>query len=294
MIVITTPTGNIGHHVVQHLLDAGEAVRVVVRDSSKLPKTVRDRVEVIEGSHGDAAVVDRAFEGAEAVFWVAPPNPSETLEAAYIDFTTPAAEAIRRHGVARVVVVTALGRGTQWQDRAGLVTASIRMVDLLNRSGAAVRGLAMPGFMDNALQQAESIGKGQMFGPLDADKKVPHTATRDMGAAAARLLADRAWTGQADVPLLGPEDLSFNEIASIISEVLGREVRYQHVPFDGFRARLLGQGMNEAFAQGYVEMMRAKNEGMDNATPRNAVDTGPTTFRQWAEDELKPAVQQAA
>ncbi len=35
MIVVTTPTGNIGHHVVQHLLDAGEALRVIVRDPAK-------------------------------------------------------------------------------------------------------------------------------------------------------------------------------------------------------------------------------------------------------------------
>ena len=290
MIVITTPTGNIGHHVVRHLLEAGEMLRVVARNPAKLPQDARDRVEVVEGSHSDPAVVDRAFADAEAVFWLAPPSPSETPDAAYLDFTRPGAEAIRRHGVARVVVVTPLGRGTEWQDRAGLATAAIGMVDLLNETGAAVRSLAMPAFMDNALQQADAIGKGQMFGPLDPDKKVPHTATRDMGAAAAELLRDRSWTGQAEVPLLGPQDLSFNEIAAIISDVLGRGVRYQQVPFDGFKAQLMQRGMTDAFAQGYVDMMRAKNEGMDNAIPRTAANTGPTTFRQWAEDELKPAV----
>ena len=290
MIVVTTPTGNIGHHLVQHLLDGNEAVRVIVRDAGKLPPAIRDRVEIVEGSHGDEAVVGRAFDGAEAVFWVAPPNPSETLDDTYINFSRPAANAIRRHDIARVVVVTALGRGTEWQDRAGLVTASIRMVDLLNETGAAVRGLAMPGFMDNALQQVDAIKQGQMFGPLDPDKKVPHTATRDMGAAAARLLQDRAWIGQEDVPLLGPEDLSFNEIAAIVSEVLGREVAYQQVPFDSFKAQLTGRGMSDEFATGYVDMMRAKNEGMDNLAARSLDNTGPTTFRQWAEVLLKPVM----
>ncbi len=290
MIVVTTPTGNIGRHALQHLLHADEAVRVIARNAGKLPQAVRDRVEVFEGSHGDAAVVDGAFDGAKTVFWVAPPNPSETLDATYINFTRPAADAISRYGVSRVVVVTALGRGTEWQDRAGLVTASIKMVDLLNETGAAVRGLAMPGFMENALQQVEAIKHGQMFGPLDPDKKVPHTATRDMGAAAAGLLRDRSWTGQEDVPLLGPQDLSFNDVAAILSEILGREVRYQQVPFDGFKAQLMGRGMSEAFARGYVDMMRAKNEGMDNVVARSSTSTGPTTYRQWAEDELKPAL----
>ncbi len=290
MIVVTTPTGNIGHHVLQHLLDAGEDVRVVVRDASKLPPAVRDAVDIVEGSHGDAAIVDRGFEGAEALFWVAPPTPGETLEETYLEFTRPATEAIRRHGVARVVVVTALGRGTKWEDEAGLVTASIRMVDLLNDTGAAVRAIAMPGFMENTLQQVDAIRQGQMFGPIDPGRKLPHTATRDMGAAAARLLTDPSWTGQEDVPVLGPQDLSFDEMAAIVSDVLGREVRYRQVPFDAFKAQLKERGMSENFAQGYVDMMRAKNDGMDNAASRTAENTGSTTFRQWAEEELKPVV----
>ena len=72
MIVITTPTGQIGSQVLENLIDTGEALRVIVRDASDLPSQVRERVEVIEGSHGDAAVVDEAFAGADAVFWLCP------------------------------------------------------------------------------------------------------------------------------------------------------------------------------------------------------------------------------
>lgn len=291
MIVVTAPTGNIGHHVVGDLLDAGERVRVVVRDPAKLASSVRDRVEVIEGSHGDAAVVERAFEGVDAVFWLAPPDPALTLDEAYLDFTRPATEAIRRHGVGRIVSVTALGRGTVWQDKAGLVTTSIRMDDMLMETGAAFRGLAMPSFMDNALQQVASIkDEGVTFGPIKADGKAPTTATRDMGAVAARLLSDRSWSGQKEVPVLGPEDLSMNDMAAIISNVLGREVRYQQVSFDAFKESLLRRGMSKSFAQGYVDMMRAKDEGMDNQAYRTFNKIVSTTFRKWCEEELKPAI----
>lgn len=40
-------------------------------------------------------------------------------------------------------------------------------------------------------------------------------------------------------------------------------------------------------------MMIAKDNGLDKGvtrTPQHAIDT-PTTFRQWCEDTLKPAVQ---
>ena len=291
MIVVTAPTGNIGHHVVQRLLDGSEPLRVVARDPSKLPVAVRERAQVVKGSHGDAAVIDRALEGADALFWLVPPDASLTLDEAYPDFTRPAAEAIRRRGVGHVVSVTALGRGTPWQDKAGLVTASIRMDDILMQTGAAFRGLAMPSFMENALQQVPSIkGQGTMMGPLDADLKAPTTATRDMGAAAARLLADRSWSGQEEVPVLGPEDLSMNDIAAIVSQVAGRQVGYRQVPLEAFGERLAGFGMSPSFVAGYVDMMRAKNEGMDNQAARAATTRTATTYRQWAEQALKPAL----
>jgi hypothetical protein len=48
--------------------------------------------------------------------------------------------------------------------------------------------------------------------------------------------------------------------------------------------------MSEAMAQGMLDMAMAKNEGLDNAEPRTPLSTSPTSFRQWCDDVLKPAV----
>ncbi|MBD5655150.1 MAG: hypothetical protein IAI50_08195 [Candidatus Eremiobacteraeota bacterium] len=81
-----------------------------------------------------------------------------------------------------------------------------------------------------------------------------------------------------------------NEMAAIVSDVVGHEIRYQHVSFDAFKGQLLGSGVSESFAQGYVDMMRAKNDGMDNVAARTPENVTTTTFRQWCEEELKPAL----
>lgn len=285
MIVVTTPTGQTGCQLVRNLLDRDLPVRVVVRMPERLAADVAARVDVVVGSHGDAATIDAALEGASALFWLAPPDTSQTMAQAYLDFTRPAVAAIRMHGVARVVSVTALGRGTPWQDRAGLVTASIGMDDLLMSSGAAFRGLAMPTFMDNLLRQADSIrDAGVFYGPIDPDLKAPVTATRDLAAAAARLLSDPDWAGQSEEPVLGPEDLSQNDMAAIMGDVLGRPVRYQQISMDDFRTQLIDRGVTRSFADGYVAMMQAKNEGVDTlARPRARTGTG---FRTWAAQAL--------
>ena len=178
MIVITTPAGNIGRQVLEDLLDSGEQLRLVARDLSGIPAGMRQDVEVIEGSHGDPAVADKAFDGADAVFWLCPPDPrAESIEAAFTGFTRPAAEAFRKHGVKRVVGVSALGRGTPWAAHAGYVTGSLAMDDLIAGSGAAYRALTNPSFMDNITAQAAAISRvataGSLRSPSIGEKNMP-------------------------------------------------------------------------------------------------------------------------
>jgi uncharacterized protein YbjT (DUF2867 family) len=292
MIVVTAPTSNIGYQVLGNILDRGEPIRVIARDPPRLPSQTRDRVEVVQGSHSDFNVVSRAFASADAVFWLVPPSPvAESLEAAYLDFTRPACQTIKSQGVRRVVGVSALGRGTALAENAGLVTASLAMDDLIASTGVSYRALTMPSFMDNLLRQVEPIrSRGVFFSPISGDRKLPACATRDIAAVAARLLLDPSWSGVGHAAVLGPEDLSFNDMAEFMSEVLGKPVRFQQISFEAFKAGFIERGASEAFAQGMTDMMRAKNEGLDNSEPRTPENTTPTSFHQWCEDVLKPAV----
>lgn len=292
MIVITTPTGMIGRQVLEKLLDSGGPIRAILRDPSRLPAQMREHLEIVQGSHGDSATVDRAFEGANSVFWLVPPNPQAvSVDAAYLDFTRPACDAIRKQGVKHVVGVSALGRGTTVAEHAGPVTASLKMDDLIMSTGVSYRSLAMPSFMDNMLRQAELIrNQGLFVSPLSANLKLPTCATRDIAAVAASLLRDRSWRGQDSVAVPGPEDLSCNDMAAIMSEVLGKPVRFQQIAGDAYKARMIERGASTAIAQAMLDMMTAKNAGLDNGAPHTARAGTPTSFRQWCEDILKPAV----
>ena len=290
MIVVTAPTSNIGSQVLTHLLAAGERVRVIARDPARLPTEVRQRVEIVQGSHSEASVVDQAFQGADTVFWLVPSDPrAESPRASYVDFARPACEAFTKHGIQRVVGISALGRG--WPKDSGYVSATLAMDDLIAATGVSYRALTMPGFMDNMLRQVEPIKtKGMFFSATPADLKMPTCATRDIASTAAKLLLDSSWTGVDSVPVLGPEDLSFNDMAAVMSEVLGKPIRFQEMPMDAFKGMLTSRGMTDGMAQGMVAMFVAKNEGMDSLKPRTPEGTTPTSFRQWCEEVLKPAV----
>ncbi|MFF0587179.1 NAD(P)H-binding protein [Streptomyces sp. NPDC003781] len=295
MIVITAPTGNIGRRLLPLLLESapahGERLRVIVRDPARLAAPVRERVEVVTGSHGDPAVVDRAFDGADAVFWLVPPDSSRTPDDAYRRFSLPAAQALAVHGVGHVVGVSALGRGTPVAGRAGLVTASLAVDDLIAETGVAYRALANPSFFENLLEEADAIREHGCFTDvLDADRKAPLVAVADIAAVAAGLLLDRSWSGTGSVPVLGPRDLSPNDLARIMTEQLGRPVRYERQTFDDLRTTLVGYGLDKDFVDGIVDMKRAKDDGLDAGVPRTPETATPTTFEDWVAQTLRPAV----
>jgi uncharacterized protein YbjT (DUF2867 family) len=290
MLVITGSTGQIGSQVLFNLLEGEEPIRVIVRDPAKLPQQVRHRVEIVQGSYAEPEVVAKAFDGAQAVFWVPIAAPTAlSAKTAFLEMSRPAAEAIRRRGVTHVVSVSALGRG--WSEDAGHATASIQMDDLLAETGASFRALACPTLMDNMLRQTASIrNQGVFYGPSPGGFRAPQVATRDVAAVAASLLRERSWEGARDLPLLGPEDISCNDQARIMSEVLGRPVTFRELSMTDLKGMMLGRGASEGMAQAMVNMATAKNAGLDLMIPRSPESATPTSFRAWCDEVLRPAL----
>jgi len=214
-----------------------------------------------------------------------------SAEAAYVDFARPACKAFKAHGVKQVVGISALGRG--WPKDAGHVTGTLKMDDLIASAGVSYRALACASLMENVLRQAALIrDHGAFYWPTPGDRKEPACATRDVAAVASRLLLDPSWSGVDSIPMLGPQDISFYEMMAIISDVIGQPVQYHLMSMDDLKAMMIKRGASDGMAQAMVNMMTAKNEGMDHLverTPSSSSDT-PTSFRQWCEDVLNPAL----
>lgn len=293
MIVVTAPTSKIGRQLLPRLLAAQASLRVIARDPSKLSAEVRERVEVVQGSHADAATVERAFDGARALFWLVAADPkAASVDEAFVEFSRPAAAALRNGSITHVVEITALGRGTAQAADAGYVTGSLAMDDLIAATGVHQRALTMPSFMDNVLMQRRTLQEEGAFSlPMPGDLELPFCSTGDIAAVAARWLLDRTWRGQQDVPVMGAENLSFNQMARIMSDVLGRAIVYRQVSFDAYKAQLRSAGFSEGMAEGMTAMARAKSAGLDLAVARTPDNSTPTHFRQWCEAVLKPALQ---
>ena len=125
MIIITTPTGHIGSQVLEKLLKTDEKLRVIARDPSKLSGEAKERAEIIQGSLDDPEVVSKAYEGADELFFVVPPDMQYMdVNEYYLGFAGPTCDAIKRQAVKRVIFVSGTGLG--YEKKAGPVSAADR------------------------------------------------------------------------------------------------------------------------------------------------------------------------
>lgn len=288
-IVVNTPTGNIGRPLVESLLARGAAVTLLTRHPDKVRDFEARGARVVQGAVDDAAAVDRALEGASALFWLTPPAMRPDFTDWAVATAKQAAAAVRRRDVKRVVVLSSLGaqagRGT------GPVGALLEIEDAFRAAAPEVVALRAGFFMENVLRSLDTLVKaGAIFSPVPADLKMPTVATKDIAAVAVEELSGKGG-GHRIRGVHGPVDLSANEQAAILSEVLHLPVKYVQVPVDAAEKGMRDAGMPDFAASLFGEMYRAIVSGrMSSAEPRSAETTTPTTFASFAADVVRPAV----
>jgi uncharacterized protein YbjT (DUF2867 family) len=85
-------------------------------------------------------------------------------------------------------------------------------------------------------------------------------ATRDIGLAAARLLAEGG-RGARIVQLAGPREYTPNDVASSLGRLLGRPLAVQQFPDEAMGAAMLAAGMNDEWARLFQELTHGLNTG---------------------------------
>lgn len=111
--LVTGATGFVGSAVMRRLIDRGAEVRVVARAGSDRRNLDGRAVEVVTGELNDAAALDRAADGCEAVFHVAAdyrlwvPDPA-AMYRANLDGTKAVMAAAARAGVRRIVYTSSV------------------------------------------------------------------------------------------------------------------------------------------------------------------------------------------
>jgi uncharacterized protein YbjT (DUF2867 family) len=292
-IAVTTPTGHVGSAVADFLLDFGEniQVRLLGRRADKLAAFVKRGAETAIGAQDDVDYLCKATQGVDALFWATPPGyGSDNLREFQYRLGSAAAKAIETNKISRVVNLSSIGADLPSGN--GPIGGLHDIEGLLNETAGHVLHLRPGFFFENLLWQLDSIRKwGRISLPLSASVHYPMLATRDIGRVAATRLVSVGWTGQIVQELHGPAELSFREVAQILTETLGRKIVYIKCDREEMHDILLKNALSENAANALLEMYEAVDAGRLRLTqPRSPETTTPTTLAEFARDTILPLV----
>ena len=258
MHAIMGVTGQIGGVVARTLLAAGQPVRAIVRDAGKGQVWADCGCEVRLANIDDVAALAAAFQGAEGVFVLVPPNfdPLPNFPEARA-IGAALRSALEAAGPARVVYLSTIGAQAS---QSNLLTQHTIIEQALGDLPVPMTFLRPAWFMENYrgdVAPAREQGLIPSFlQPLD--KPVPMVATEDIGKLAAALLQE-PWSGRRVVELEGPRRVAPNEIAAAFAKLLGRPVRMEAVPRASWEELFKSQGMKNPTPR--IQMLDGFNEG---------------------------------
>ena len=245
MILVTGATGTTGSVVLQDLLDRGAAVRALTHSPEKADALRDLGAEVAVGDLADPGSLDEAMRGIERMYLVQTPGERQA------ELEVNAVSAAERAGAYAVVKLSALGQDPQSTVRFGRTHAAV--VEHLQGSSLRWTILQPSGFMQNLLGQAKAVQEGRLVSTR-ADAKIAHVDARDVGAVAARALAEEGHENCTYV-LTGPAAVTDREIA----EKLGVEL-VEASPDDA-RGAMLGAGYPEWTVDGLLELDEVYRSG---------------------------------
>ena len=286
MYVVTGATGNTGRAIAETLLAKGKKVRAIGRNAEHLQSLVAKGAEAFVGSVTDTSAMLRAFQGAEAVYVLIPPNyATENFRAYQNEVGKAYANAIRQAEIPYIINLSSVG--AHLSQGAGPISGLYDVEQQLNQLQKVNIVHLRPGFfMENLFFNLDLIRNQNINGtPLRGDLLIPMIATRDIAQVAAQLLLSLDFSGQSTKELLGQRDISMQEATRIIGKAIGKEgLPYVQFPYEQAEQAMVAMGLSQDVARSLNEMDRGLNE--ERVRPlekRTATNTTPTSFEQFAE-----------
>ena len=285
MFAVLGASGNTGRVVAETLLSQNKKVRVVVRDVAKGQVWKEAGADVSIADVEDNAALTRAFSDTEGAYVLLPPNFSSThVRADNNRRTGTIAAAIEAAGVPHVVLLSSIG--AQQAEGTGPVLGLHDAEAVFTRGRAAATFVRAAYFMENWGGALFGVAQGVLPSFLLADKAIPLVATRDIGIAAARLLAEGG-SGKRVIELAGPREYSPRDVArpcprrrkadrgtggtggrsprdvaAALARAVGKPIAVQEAPEDAMEPALAAAGMNAEWTRLFKELTHGLNTGI--------------------------------
>ncbi len=243
LILVTGATGRQGSAVIQRLLARDFPVRALTRnpDKPQARALAGHGTEVMRGDLNDPDSLTRALGGVYGVFSVQ--TPAEHGAAVEVRQGINLADAAKRSRASHFVYssVGSADRNTGIPH----FDSKARVEDYVRGTGLKYTIFRPVFFMENLLGMKQRIEQGALAMPLRPETRLQMIAVDDIGAFAA-MAFERPGHWQGRTFDLAGDEISMAELAATFGRILGREIRYEPIPWAEFE-RAAGREMTVMF-----------------------------------------------
>lgn len=281
MILVTGSNGRTGSAVIREFARRSQPVRALVRDPGKASLLEQfPTVEVIQGDMLWPETLETALAGVDRVLMISGAGPQmlET-QCTFIDAAVVA-------GVSHIVKFSGEDSIDGFDPERFRSTRSHEQVQRYLKAVASGWTILRPSqFMEVYLEEAPAItANGELRLPL-GDTTLAPVAIEDIAKVAHAVLTTDGHDAET-YKMTGPEALTMTDIASHITQAIGRPVRYVDVTPEDKKREWLDAGYPPeraaAFLQLFAERRRLNRSSVHLATHEHfAIE--PTTFSQFAQ-----------
>jgi uncharacterized protein YbjT (DUF2867 family) len=238
MILLTT-AGKVGSETARLLRERDVPVRVLVRDPAKATARALAEAgaEIATGDLGVPASIDEAMSGVSGVVLVSPAVPAQELNVIGSAARAGAGHVIKATSKASADSPIARRR---WQTQIEAGLAASGLPHTLLRSNA---------YMQNVLALAPAIVATSGFGSTAGNGRTGMVDARDVAAVAAQIAATPAPHAGKTYWLTGPELISNDDVAAMLSALLGRTITYREISFAENREAMIRAGVPAPIAE---------------------------------------------
>jgi uncharacterized protein YbjT (DUF2867 family) len=289
IIVVAGATGNTGSGVATALLARGRRVRALVREESRAEALREQGAEIAVVDLDDPTTLsDALMDGATAVYFVTWNGPSALQQSRNLLETI-----VRSETNPRVVRLSAFGT-----PQSRIISELARCEEELEASGLSRTILKPTFFMQNVTMAAPSVQEqGAVYWDWGSGK-AGMVDVRDVVDCAVAVLTGEV--GDADgetFVLTGPTAIGFDDVAAILSGVVGRTVEYVPVSHEASREALISMGVPEWIASGYAELGAGFEHGFADLTTPNVERLSghePRAFEEFAREHARVFTRERA
>ena len=257
-ILVIGATGNTGSILVPKLLNSGIDVRIFVREEEKANSLKNLGAEVIVGDLDKPESIIPAVNGVDKIYLLTWNGPTQLQQVKNV------INAVKESGEKPHII-----RHSMWgSEKSRIIRQGLQAEDIIKASGLPWTMLQPTFYMQNTMMAIQTISSdGSIYWDMK-DGKLGMIDVRDIADVAFAVITGEGHEGKSYI-LTGPEAISFNDVAQTFSKVLNKEIKYINVPGEASKQAMVGMGLPEWIADGYVELSEGFSENFANKATKN-------------------------